>query len=80
MSGPRRSRCGLRDLTTTLEDRLSWQFFVVVVASVVCVCKERERIACVYQSLRGEAGAKAGENVCIPSFFQLDFAGRLKRP
>ena len=47
----------------------------------LCVCKrERERVACVCQSLGGEAGAKAGENVCIPSFFQLDYGGRLKEP
>lgn len=63
-----------------MEDRLSWQFFVVVVVvSVVCVCK-RERENCLCVSVSGRRGRGQGwENVCIPSVFQLDFAGRLKR-
>ena len=55
--------------------------FLLLLLHRLCVCvKERERVACVCQSLGGEAGAKAGENVCIPSFFQLDYGGRLKGP
>lgn len=54
-------------------------FFLLL--HLLCVCvKERERVACVCQPLGGEAGAQAGENVYIPSFFQLDFGGRLKGP